>query len=114
MSQKTIIDMAADRAPYVDQTQSMNIFVKSPTFKVLNSMHFYSWRKGLKTGCYYLRSLPKSQAQKFSVDLERNKLPDTTRTIEGSNPANDKTVEGKIKEKEKQNEEPPECLMCSA
>ena len=69
LKQKTLIDLAADRAPFVCQTQSMNLFIKSPTFKTLSAMHFYSWKKGLKTGIYYLRSQAKTSAQKFSVDL---------------------------------------------
>ena len=58
LSQKTLIDQAADRAPYIDQTQSMNLFISHPTLKQLSSMHFYTWSKGLKTGIYYLRTEP--------------------------------------------------------
>lgn len=67
---KTVIDMAASRAPFVDQTQSMNIFISEPTFAQLTSMHFYGWRAGLKTGLYYLRTQPISSAIKFTVDKE--------------------------------------------
>ncbi len=67
LSMKTIIDLAADRAPFVDQTQSMNLFISSPTVSNVTSMHFYAWRKGLKTGCYYLRSKPKTEAVKFTL-----------------------------------------------
>ena len=67
LSMKTIIDLAADRAPFIDQTQSMNLFLSSPTHSNVTSMHFYAWRKGLKTGCYYLRSRPKTEAVKFSL-----------------------------------------------
>lgn len=62
LSMKAVIDMAADRGPYVCQTQSMNLFVASPTYKQMTSMHFYAWRKGLKTGQYYLRSRPAARA----------------------------------------------------
>ena len=55
MSQKTIIDMAADRGVYIDQSQSMNLFVESPTISKLSSMHMYAWKTGLKTGMYYLQ-----------------------------------------------------------
>jgi ribonucleotide reductase alpha subunit len=65
---KTVIDMAADRGAFVDQSQSMNLFIEDPDFKKLTSMHFYSWRKGLKTGMYYLRTRPKASTQKFTVD----------------------------------------------
>ena len=67
ISMKTIIDLAADRAPFVDQTQSMNLFLSAPTVSNVTSMHFYAWRKGLKTGCYYLRSKPKTEAVKFTL-----------------------------------------------
>lgn len=67
LSMKTVIDMAADRAPFVDQTQSMNLFMASPSIPKLTSMHFYAWDKGLKTGCYYLRSKPRVEAVKFSL-----------------------------------------------
>jgi ribonucleoside-diphosphate reductase alpha subunit len=71
MKQKWLIDHAAARAPFVCQTQSMNLFMKDPTPKKINAMHFYSWRQGLKTGIYYLRSLAKTQGQKFSVDIDK-------------------------------------------
>ena len=71
--QKSIIEMAADRGPYVDQTQSMNIFLKKPNFVILNSCLFYSWRKGLKTGIYYLRSKASSEANQFGIDINKIK-----------------------------------------
>ncbi len=70
-SQKILIDMAEDRGPFIDQTQSMNLYLENPTHKNLSSMHFYAWRKGLKTGIYYLRSKAKARAQQFSVDIEK-------------------------------------------
>ena len=70
MSQKTIIDMAADRAVYIDQSQSMNLFVESPTISKLSSMHMYAWKTGLKTGMYYLRSKAKSRPIQFSLEAE--------------------------------------------
>ena len=68
IKQRTIIDMAADRGAYIDQSQSMNIFIRDPTISMLTSMHFYGWKKGLKTGQYYLRTKPVASAQKFTVD----------------------------------------------
>jgi len=68
LPQKHIIDLAADRQQFVDQSQSMNLFVKDLTFAKFNSMHFYGWKKDLKTGCYYLRSRAAADAQKFTVD----------------------------------------------
>lgn len=68
LSQRTIIDMAADRGAYIDQSQSLNIFIGEPNFGKLTSMHFYGWKKGLKTGMYYLRTRPAVDAIKFTVD----------------------------------------------
>jgi len=70
MSQKTIIDMAADRGVYIDQSQSMNLFVESPTISKLSSMHMYAWKMGLKTGMYYLRSKAKARPIQFSLEAE--------------------------------------------
>ena len=70
MSQKVIIDMAADRGVFIDQSQSMNLFVESPTLSKLSSMHFYAWKAGLKTGMYYLRSKAKARPQQFSLEVE--------------------------------------------
>ncbi|CAG8750524.1 6996_t:CDS:2, partial [Cetraspora pellucida] len=68
MSQKVIIDMAADRGAFIDQSQSLNIHMGEPTIAKLTSMHFYGWKKGLKTGMYYLRTKPAADAIKFTVD----------------------------------------------
>jgi len=67
-----IIDMAADRGAYICQSQSMNLWVQDPTYGILNSMHFHSWKKGLKTGMYYLRRKAKHQTQKFTIEPEKN------------------------------------------
>ena len=70
-SQRTVIDMAADRAPFIDQTQSMNLWLSNPTFGKVNSMHIYAWKKGLKTGMYYLRSRSAVDAVKVTVSSEK-------------------------------------------
>jgi len=70
ISQKTIIDMAADRGAFICQSQSMNIHIQNPNFGKMTSMHFYAWKKGLKTGMYYLRSKAATQAIKFTVTKE--------------------------------------------
>ena len=67
MSQKDIIDMAADRGKYICQSQSLNLFMAAPDPNKLTSMHFYAWKKGLKTGIYYLRTRPSSKALQFTV-----------------------------------------------
>lgn len=66
--QKSIIDMAADRGAYIDQSQSLNIHIGEPSISKLTSMHFYGWKKGLKTGMYYLRTKPAAEAIKFTID----------------------------------------------
>ncbi len=71
LSNKVLIDMSADRGAYVCQSQSLNLSIAEPTFKSLSSMHFYSWKVGLKTGIYYLRTMPKTSAQKFTVEPEK-------------------------------------------
>ncbi|GAB5588463.1 ribonucleotide-diphosphate reductase subunit rnr1 [Umbelopsis nana] len=68
ISQRVVIDMAADRGAFIDQSQSLNIFIAEPNFGRLTSMHFYAWKKGLKTGMYYLRTRPAVDAIKFTVD----------------------------------------------
>jgi len=98
ISQKVVIDMAADRGAFIDQSQSLNIHIAEPSFAKLTSMHFYAWKKGLKTGMYYLRTKPAVNAIQFTVD---------------------KTLLAKSKEENEagmvcslQNKD--ECLMCSA
>jgi len=66
--QKSILDMAADRGAFIDQSQSLNIFMENPTMAKLSSMHMYGWHKGLKTGMYYLRTRAKAQPIKFTID----------------------------------------------
>jgi len=73
IKQKTIIDLAANRGPYICQTQSMNLHFEEPNYKILNSALFYGWSKGLKTSCYYIRSRPKVQANQFTVKINKNK-----------------------------------------
>jgi ribonucleoside-diphosphate reductase alpha chain len=73
---RTIIDMAADRGAYICQSQSLNLFINSPNASKLTSMHFYAWKKGLKTGMYYLRTQAASQAVKFTVENQGGKNMD--------------------------------------
>jgi ribonucleoside-diphosphate reductase alpha chain len=91
ISQRCVIDMAADRGAFICQSQSMNIFLADPKVRQITSMHFYAWKKGLKTGMYYLRIKPKVNAQQFTI------VP--------------KTKEQLLKEDK---EEHSECLNCSA
>jgi len=89
IKQKTLIDMAADRGAFICQSQSLNLFVPDPTIAKLSSMHFYGWKKGLKTGIYYLRTKSAVQAIKFTVDATASKTATEEKT-------------------------PEECLLCSS
>ncbi len=94
-SQRTVIDMAADRAPFIDQTQSMNLWLSNPTFGKVNSMHMYAWKKGLKTGMYYLRSRSAVDAVKVTVSSE-------------------KVARENIINSSQNHDDPEDCLTCSA
>ncbi len=93
LSNKSLIQQSADRGSYICQSQSLNLFIKEPDYENLTSMHFYAWKSGLKTGIYYLRSLPKG-CQKFSLDV--NLKLDTKKNEQQDNNGDD---EG--------------CVMCS-
>lgn len=72
IKQRTVIDMAADRGPFIDQSQSMNLFIAEPTVSKMSSALFHSWKKGLKTGMYYLRGKPKADPIQFTVVKEKD------------------------------------------
>ena len=74
IKQRNIIDMAADRGAYICQSQSLNLFVETPSASKLTSMHFYAWKSGLKTGMYYLRTQAASQAVQFTVEKQGGKM----------------------------------------
>ncbi|CAN3505008.1 ribonucleoside-diphosphate reductase large chain 2 [Diutina catenulata] len=79
--QRAIVDMSADRGRFICQSQSMNIFMDTPTFSKLTSCHFYAWDKGLKTGMYYLRTKAASRAIQFTVDSSETPEPPTKPTL---------------------------------
>ena len=79
IKQKDLIDMAADRGAFIDQSQSLNIFMESPNLAKMSSMHFYAWRAGLKTGMYYLRTKAAADAVKFTLDMA------SARTVQSGN-----------------------------
>ena len=114
ISQKTLIDLSADRGIYVDQSQSLNLFVESPSYKILSSMHFYAFNKGLKTGMYYLRTKPKAKAQQFTIDpkmigkeKEKDKENDMVKEIQNDNVE----IEAPILACRRDN---PDCLSCGS
>jgi len=87
ISQKKVIDMAADRGAFICQSQSLNIHLQAPTLGQLTSMHFYGWKKGLKTGMYYLRTRPAAQAIQFTIDqntLKTAKMQETSSKARGT------------------------------
>jgi len=102
IKQRAIIDMAADRGAYICQSQSLNLFVDAPTTSKLTSMHFYAWRKGLKTGMYYLRTKAASQAVQFTVEKQGGKIVEplidthNLTVVEASTDVENKIVEGAV------------------
>lgn len=102
ISQKAIIEMAADRGAFICQSQSLNVFMKNPNFGKLTSMHFYAWKKGLKTGMYYLRTQAARDAIKFTVDTE--KLKKTPK---------DEVIEAQQTSGQACSLDDPDCISCS-
>lgn len=102
ISQRAIVDMAADRGAYICQSQSLNIFMENPNFAKLTSMHFYGWKKGLKTGMYYLRTKAAADAIKFTVEKARKAIPMDEKIAEAEAAAAACSIENG-----------PDCEMCS-
>lgn len=121
IKQKNIIDMAADRGAFIDQSQSLNIHIQKPTFAKLSSMHFYGWEKGLKTGAYYLRTQAATDAIKFTVDTHVAKTAaklksgaegaKITREVSRDTVSTTTTAATMVCPLRRNNDE--ECLMCS-
>jgi ribonucleoside-diphosphate reductase alpha chain len=101
ISQKDLIDMSAERAPFVCQTQSLNLFMSDPKLPNLSAMHVYAWKKGLKTGCYYLRTRPVAHMQQFTVEPVAQ---------ESKNAKANSTVSVSLDAEEKSDE----CVSCTA
>lgn len=101
ISQRAILDMAADRGAYICQSQSLNVFMEDPNFAKLTSMHFYGWKKGLKTGMYYLRTKAATDAIKFTAKKETVAQPVA------------KTEEERQAEIACSLDDPDNCEMCS-
>jgi ribonucleoside-diphosphate reductase alpha chain len=121
ISQKAIIDMAADRGAFICQSQSMNLFVENPNFGKLSSMHFYAWQKGLKTGMYYLRSKAATDPIKFTVEqsLQQNRVSKkatSASTVSATVPVQQPQDEpqGDMPEGKACSLDDPNCLMCGS
>jgi len=110
MSMKDIIDMAADRGAYIDQSQSLNLFIQDPNFGKLTSMHFYGWKKGLKTGMYYLRSQAATDAIKFTVEKQAQ---EQIKPVTAANPVEktEQVVEAPVAVQAQEDED---CDTCSS
>lgn len=108
ISQKVIIDMAADRGAFICQSQSMNLFVENPNFGKLSSMHFYAWQKGLKTGMYYLRSKAATDPIKFTVKQNAKVAQNAAVGAGGST-----IIEAPEGEGQACSLDDPDCIMCS-
>ncbi len=111
IKQRTVIDMAADRGAYIDQSQSLNLHVMEPNFAKMTSMHFHAWRKGLKTGMYYLRTKAAANALQFTVDAQKAK-----EFKAGSNGAEAKEAEEMTAEEQMacSIEDPEDCIACGS
>lgn len=108
MSMKDIIDMARHRGYFIDQSQSLNLFMKDPDYSKLTSMHFYAWKSGLKTGMYYLRTKSAVNAIQFTVSKKTEELP--AGAVEEKPLTGEELKEMIIKSKEN----PDDCLMCGS
>jgi ribonucleoside-diphosphate reductase alpha chain len=108
--QRAILDMAADRGAYICQSQSLNIFMENVNNSKLTSMHFYAWKKGLKTGMYYLRTKAATDAIKFTVDKKYKTQPQTEKAAEAAAPE-EMTYEQQVQACSIENG--PDCEMCS-
>ena len=93
---KHLIDQAADRAIYICQSQSLNLWLETPTFSKLSSMHFYAWKSGLKTGMYYLRTKSAVDAIKFTLDNTKAEKEVEKNLAESSVSVNEKTTTASI------------------
>ncbi len=110
ISQKSILEMAADRGAYICQSQSLNIFMENVNNSKLTSMHFYAWKKGLKTGMYYLRTKAATDAIKFTVDKKYKEQPQGEQAAASAKPE-EMTYEQQVQACSIENG--PDCEMCS-
>merc|ERR1719171_2946367 len=96
IKQRVVLDMAADRGAYIDQSQSLNIHMIDATTAKLSSMHFHGWQLGLKTGMYYLRTKAAADAIKFTVDVDKVRRASSTTAVAGQAPAGGQTEQQAI------------------
>jgi ribonucleoside-diphosphate reductase alpha subunit len=113
IKQRIVLDMAADRGAYIDQSQSLNIHMIDATTAKLSSMHFHGWQLGLKTGMYYLRTKAATDAIKFTVDVDQVRRASSTTAVAGQAPAGGQTEQQAI-ERLKEGEPKYACVGCSS
>jgi ribonucleoside-diphosphate reductase alpha chain len=109
IKQRAILDMAADRGAYICQSQSLNVFISDPNFAKLSSMHFYAWKRGLKTGMYYLRTKAAADAIKFTVD--RSYIDQANGVTAAAAPIN---ADSAMAEISCSLDNPDECIACGS
>lgn len=109
MSMKDIIDMSRQRGYFIDQSQSLNLFMENATFSKLTSMHFYAWKSGLKTGMYYLRTKSAVDAIKFTLDNSKKATPDEVLQLESLS-----VEEFKAMVQQSKNAGDDDCVMCGS
>merc|ERR1712228_886856 len=117
IKQRIVLDMAADRGAYIDQSQSLNIHMVDVTTAKLSSMHFHGWQLGLKTGMYYLRTKAAADAIKFTVDVEKTKRASTngtTSAVSDMGAASAGAAERDAIQRLKAGEPKYSCVGCSA
>ena len=122
MSMKDIIDMSRHRGYFIDQSQSLNLFMENANMAKLTSMHFYAWKSGLKTGMYYLRTKSAVDAIKFTLKNDKKEQPEPAMaeatTVSASKAVNEKPLTAKelktLLQQSKEAEDDEDCLMCGS
>ena len=115
IKQRIIIDMAAQRGPYIDQSQSLNIHMMDANLAKVTSMHFHGWRSGLKTGMYYLRTKAAADAIQFTVDADEKEDETISGLAERAEGSEDQALDPDSLEATACSlESPDDCLMCGS
>ncbi|KAF0977114.1 hypothetical protein FDP41_003767 [Naegleria fowleri] len=114
IKQKSLLDLAIERAPFIDQSQSLNVFIATPSISKMSSMHFYAWSKGLKTGMYYLRTQPAADAIQFTVDPVMMKQGNVTTDEKPAANEEQVIVCRRKRSGQPSNGDEEECLVCGA
>ncbi|KAL7641505.1 UNVERIFIED_CONTAM: hypothetical protein RMT77_007376 [Armadillidium vulgare] len=114
ISQKVVLEMAADRGAFIDQSQSLNVHIAAPTYGKITSMHFFGWKSGLKTGMYYLRTKPAANAIQFTVDKTKLKKSQEKKVDKTNDDSSVKELNDKMAVMVCSLENKDDCLMCGS